>query len=98
MKWTTPLKWNLTTRTRLSTVLLDNPQQLEPQLLPPNQSSQDISTTWLVFLFFRVADIFWKTRASSRFATLGDLRSKSNDDEDDSEDEKRDLFTGGEKS
>lgn len=37
-------------------------------------------------------------RASSKFATLGDLRSKSNDDEDDSEDEKHDLFTGGEKS
>ncbi|KAI5839564.1 hypothetical protein DFP73DRAFT_483938 [Morchella snyderi] len=39
-----------------------------------------------------------KSKAASRFATLGDLRSKSNDDEDDSEDEKQDLFTGGEKS
>ncbi|RPB08472.1 SEP-domain-containing protein [Morchella conica CCBAS932] len=36
--------------------------------------------------------------SKSKFATLGDLRSKSNDDEDDSEDEKQDLFTGGEKS
>lgn len=41
---------------------------------------------------------FLTYRAASRFATLGDLRSKSNDDEDDSEDEKQDLFTGGEKS
>lgn len=39
-----------------------------------------------------------KSKAASKFATLGDLRSKSNDDEEDSEDEKQDLFTGGEKS
>lgn len=76
-------------------MLLGNPQQLELQLPPLDQSSQDIST-WFVF---RIANVFFlKTRVPSRFATLGDLRSKSNDDDDDSEDEKRDLFTGGEKS
>lgn len=80
----------------LSTMLLGHLHQLELQLPPPNQGSQDTpqnsSFSGLLTSFPR------KIRTPSKFATLGDLRSKSNDDDDDSEDEKRDLFTGGEKS
>lgn len=69
-------------------------QVLEPQ--PLNQSNRMLSMCG--GLLSGGTNAFLTYRAASRFATLGDLRSKSNDDEDDSEDEKQDLFTGGEKS
>lgn len=37
-------------------------------------------------------------RRSSRFATLGDLKGKDGEEDENSEDEKQDLFAGGEKS
>ena len=45
-----------------------------------------------------VGDFRSNLRRSSRFATLGDLKGKDGEEDENSEDEKQDLFAGGEKS
>lgn len=45
-----------------------------------------------------VGDFHSNLMGPSRFATLGDLKGKDGEEDGDSEDEKQDLFAGGEKS
>lgn len=45
-----------------------------------------------------VGDFHSNLMGPPRFATLGDLKGKDGEEDGDSEDEKQDLFAGGEKS